>query len=409
LRTEGSQKIPQLRNFVRFPAARQLRFPGFPKDGDAEEMLFLRDSNSRSHRKSISSARDDNLPKKELSVYKQGTRFCNTSGKKSPFGFWKAEFCSIPSKPWLRTKKGVSRYNTSIMENYDIYLMHAQNELTEHIIYHKLAAREKNPDNKLLLEKLSLQEKTHHDFWKGLAGGDKEIKPRAMGIWGTILLRDILGVTFITKFLELHEKGAVTEYQKLLPSIPLSHRKRFEEIIRDEEFHERSFIGQLKEKRIAYVGFIVLGLADAIVEITGVHAGFLGVTGSTLLAGISGVIVGFAAAISMGSAAYLQAKQDTEKSPFVSAAATGVSYLCSVICLALPYFLIRTMLTAFTLSTSVGILLIAGFTYYGAVVFDRKFWSEFGEAVALMLGTAGATFVVGTIAGKIFHLNARNF
>lgn len=294
------------------------------------------------------------------------------------------------------------------MENREVYLAHAQNELTEHIIYHKLALREKNPENKVLLEKLSLQEKSHHDFWRELAGGE-EVKPRVIGIWGTLFLRDVLGVTFITKFLELHEQGAITEYKKLFPDIPSSHAERFRAIIKDEEFHEKSFIGQLKEKRIAYIGFIVLGLADAIVEITGVHAGFLGVTGSTLLAGISGVIVGFAAAISMGSAAYLQAKQDPEKSPFTSALATGISYLSSVICLALPYFLIRTMLTAFTVSTSVGILLIAGFTFYGAIVFDRKFWREFGEAVALMLGTAIATFLVGTAIGKIFNLNARSF
>lgn len=295
------------------------------------------------------------------------------------------------------------------MTTQEIYLGHARNELTEHFIYHQLARREKDPENKALLEKLSLQEKAHHDFWRELAGKTREIKPARRAIWGTILLRDILGVTFITKFIEQHEKDAIATYQALLPEIPASHRERFETIIKDEQSHERSLIGQLKEKRIAYIGFIVLGLADAIVEITGTHAGFLGVTGSTLIAGVSGVIVGFAAAISMASASYLQAKQDTEKSPFVSAFATGISYLCSVICLALPYFLIHTMFTAFAVSTSVGILLIAGFTFYGAVVFDRKFWSEFGEAVMLMLGTAVATFFVGTFVGKIFHLNAGSF
>ena len=210
------------------------------------------------------------------------------------------------------------------MDLQKIYLKHAKNELTEHFIYHKLAERERNPENKAVLEKLSLQERSHHDFWTELSG--TPVRPRRHAIFGTILLRDLLGVTR-----------------------------------------------------------------------------------STLIAGISGVIVGFAAAISMASAAYLQAKQDLEKSPFISAVATGVSYLFSVICLALPYFLIRTMLTAFVASTSVGILLIAGFTYYGAVVFDRKFWSEFSEAAALMLGTAGATFALGTIIGRIFHLNAASF
>ena len=71
------------------------------------------------------------------------------------------------------------------MENREIYVAHARNELTEYVIYHQLAAREKNPENKASLEKLSLQEKSHHVFWRELAGGN-EIKPHGAGIWGTI-------------------------------------------------------------------------------------------------------------------------------------------------------------------------------------------------------------------------------
>jgi VIT1/CCC1 family predicted Fe2+/Mn2+ transporter len=168
-------------------------------------------------------------------------------------------------------------------------------------------------------------------------------------------------------------------------------------------------ISQLKEKRLDYVGFIVLGLADAIVEITGVHAGFLGVTGSTLVAGVAGIIVGFSAAISMGAASYLQAKQDTKNSAALSGFLTWASYFCSVALLALPYFLIRTMIPAFIASIMVGIALITAFTFYGAIVFDRKFWREFTEAVALMLATALATFLLGILVGKVFHINTGNF
>ena len=288
------------------------------------------------------------------------------------------------------------------------YIAYAQNELTEHIIYGKLAAIEKRSENKALLLKLSAQEKSHYEFWRTLVP-DSEIKPRSFGIFVIPALRRVLGITFTIKFLESHEKNAVGRYQAILPHIPPSHRAQFETIIKDEQFHEQSFIAQVKEKRIAYLGFIALGLADAIVEITGVHAGFLGVTGSTLVAGISGVIVGFAAAISMGSASYLQAKQDPDKSAVVSAFATGISYLFSVILLALPYFLIAAMLPAFILSTSVGIILLAGFTFYGAVVFDRTFLREFGESVGLMLGTALATFMLGTAVGKVFHVNSKSF
>ncbi len=303
-------------------------------------------------------------------------------------------------------------------ETQKIYIDNATNELTEHIVYAKLARMEKKPGNRAALEKLSAQEKAHYDFWKTLAtesmglsaqDGKFEIKARWYTVASITFLRATLGVTFITKFLESHEEDAVQKYQGLTAMIPAEHKARFAEIIEDEKAHERAFIDQLKETRVSYMGFIVLGLADAIVEITGVHAGFLGVTGSTLIAGVSGIIVGFAAAISMGSAAYLQAKQDVEKSAVVSAFATGFAYFFSVILLALPYFLIRTMITAFTLSTGVGIVLIAGFTFYGAVVFDRKFWREFAEAAGLMLATAFATFIWGTIIGKIFNIGTTSF
>lgn len=289
------------------------------------------------------------------------------------------------------------------------YLSRARNELTEHFVYGTLARREKKPANRAVLEKLSAQEKTHYEFWKSLLPAATVPKPRRLGLWSTPVLRFFLGVTFTTKLLESHEKDAVAEYEAMLAVVPAAHKDRLREIIEDERTHERAFIAQLKEKRVAYVGFVALGLADAIVEITGVHAGFLGVTGSTLIAGISGIIVGFAAAISMGSAAYLQSKQDPEKSAILSAFVTGVSYLFSVVCLALPYFLIRTMITAFTVSTGVGIVLLAGFTFYGAVVFDRKFLREFGESVSLMLGTALATYLLGTIVGRVFGVSGKSF
>ena len=291
-----------------------------------------------------------------------------------------------------------------------LYLKQARTELTEYIVYGKLAAREKNPANKTALERLSAQELTHYEFWKTLLPTDLQVKPHTITVFITPLLRMVLGATFTTKLLEGHEVDAVANYKAILEQVPATHQERLMAIIEDEKSHEQALIGEIKEKRVAYLGFIVLGLADAIVEITGVHAGFLGVTGETLIAGVAGIIVGFAAAISMGSASYLQAKQDPEKSAILSGFATGGAYLFSVILLALPYFLIRSMIPAFIISTSVGITLIALFTFYGVVIFEnRKFWREFLEATALMLATAVATFVWGFIIGKVFRVNTGNF
>lgn len=293
-------------------------------------------------------------------------------------------------------------------DNKQEYLSRARNEITEHFVYGALAEREKNPANKAVFQKLSAQEESHYEFWKALLPG-VEPAPYAFPRRFTPILAAVLGTTFTAKLMETHEKNAVATYQAMLPRLSPPEQARLRQIIADEESHEQAFIAQVREKRIAYVGFVALGLADAIVEITGVHAGFLGVTGSTLIAGVSGIIVGFAAAISMGSAAYLQAKQDPDKSPILSAIITGVSYLFSVICLALPYFLIRTMITAFTVSTCVGIILLTAFTFYGAIVFDRKFWRELTESVGLMLGTALATYVLGSVIGNAFHLGQNSF
>ncbi len=293
------------------------------------------------------------------------------------------------------------------MDTKGLYRAQGRKEHTEHIVYAALARKEKKPENKASLEKLSAQEKSHYEFWKSLVG--EELPPHRFAVFWIPLLRSVLGVTFVTKLLESHEKNSIATYERILPMMPDSQRERLKEIIEDERSHERALLGELKEKRISYIGFIALGLADAIVEITGVHAGFLGVTGSTLIAGISGIIVGFSAAISMGSAAYIQAKQDPEKSVIVSALTTGFSYFFSVVLLALPYFLIRSMMTAFVLSVVVGIALLAAFTFYGAVVFEKKFLRDFGESAGLMLFTAVATYILGIVVGDTFHLGASNF
>jgi VIT1/CCC1 family predicted Fe2+/Mn2+ transporter len=169
------------------------------------------------------------------------------------------------------------------------------------------------------------------------------------------------------------------------------------------------YIERFRQHLVEYIGFVALGLADAIVEVTGVHAGFLGVAGSTIIAGIAGLIVGFAAGISMGSAAYIQSKQDPRKSPIASAFTTGISYMVCAIFLALPYFFIGTMIAAFTASTLIGIVLLGAFTFYGTRGSERKFLREFTETTVLLLITALATYLLGIIVSDVFHIHANNF
>ena len=279
-----------------------------------------------------------------------------------------------------------------------------QDELFDSTLYAALAAREKNRERRKILEELSRQEHRHYRFWAKIAGQDCRPRGRAkLALY--LAMRKILGLVFTIKYLEKHEKNVVEEYRETLPLLSSEEEKKtLEEIIREEEEHENKLISQIDEAIVKYMSFIVLGLADAIVEITGVHAGALGATSSTLMAGITGLIVGFSAAISMASAAYLQAKHETGKNPLFSAALTGAAYIAAVLLLALPYFTTHSMTIAFTASVTLAILLIAGFSYYSSIVFDKNFPRELAESTGLMLATALASYMFGEYLGTIFGI-----
>jgi len=277
-------------------------------------------------------------------------------------------------------------------------------EYRDHLIYRELAAREKNPQRREILERLSSEEYEHYLFWRKILNQECEARISRLFLWIVVISRLILGLTFTLKMLERGEESTIEEYRRFLPLLQGDEKRELESIIGDEEKHERELMSQIDEAVVRYMSFIVLGLADAIVEITGVHAGFLGVTSSTLVAGIAGLVVGFSAAISMASAAYLQAKHDVEKNPVSSALTTGLSYIGAVAVLAAPYFITHSMIIAFTVSVSLAVTLIATFTFYGSVVFDKKFLSEFLESTGLMLGTAFAAYFFGELLGSYFGI-----
>ena len=281
---------------------------------------------------------------------------------------------------------------------------YCEDEYTDHLVYRKLAVRETDSERRQILEQLSRQEEEHYEFWKDALNGYLP-RPRRLFLNFVVLLRYFFGLTFAIKFLERHEKQVIEEYWRIRPQFDGEAGARLEQIIADEEKHEEFCIGQINEGVVKYLGFIVLGLADAIIEITGVHAGFLGVTGSTTMVGVAGLIVGFAAAISMATAAYLQAKQGTERNSLTSALITGFSYILAVVFLALPYFLTGHMLQAFALSLAMAMLLTAYFTLYSAVLFERRFGKEFLETTLLILGTAVATYLFGDFLGRIFGIH----
>ncbi len=277
-------------------------------------------------------------------------------------------------------------------------------ELRAWRVYEALASQVRDEAQRSVLLRIAEQERRHYEFWRRLAGGDcggdSAVSPRLVG-----LAYKILGPVFVLQLLERGEEDAVRWYRRFLELARDEElARRVEEIMREEEEHEVELIKQIEDVRVKYMGFIALGLADAIVEISGVHAGFLGATSKTIIAGIAGLVVGFSAALSMAGAAYVQAKHTGETHPPTSALATGVSYIFSVILLALPYFLTSDMYLAFAISLTLAAGLIAAFTFYSVVVEGKSFTREFLESALLMLGTAFGSFLFGKALGILFGI-----
>ena len=278
-------------------------------------------------------------------------------------------------------------------------------EYFDSAVYAALSDIERNDQRKILLQKLAESEHEHYRFWKDIT--NEEARPvRKFIVRLLLVMRRIAGLMFTMKFLELHERDVVEEYREWLPRLESAQRDRLTAILKDEEEHEKYFMSQVDEAIVRYIGFVALGLSDAIIEITGVHAGFLGVMGSTLVAGIAGLVVGFAASISMGVAAYLKAKSEVRKAPITSASITSVTYFFSVILLAAPYFLTESMVIAFSVSVTFAILMSVGFTFYVSVVNETNFRREVIENTALLIGTAVATYFFGDLLGTIFAVKA---
>lgn len=85
---------------------------------------------------------------------------------------------------------------------------------------------------------------------------------------------------------------------------------------------------------------MVLGLNDALVELTGVLAGLTLALQNTRLVAMTGFITGIAASLSMSASEYLSAKsEEGPQDPLKASIYTGSAYVLTVLFLIFPYLL----------------------------------------------------------------------
>ena len=273
-------------------------------------------------------------------------------------------------------------------------------EISEHCVYRAIAQRLKDPNNRATMERIADDERRHYDFWASHTGAAPP--PRRLWVWIYSVLARLLGLTFAVKLMERGEQGAQANYAPVIAAIPEAAA-----VLRDEQEHERKLLAMIDEERLRYVGSVVLGLSDALVELTGGLAGLtLALQQSRLIAAI-GLITGLAAAMSMAASEYLSTKADQSdhKTPVKSALYTGVAYLATVAVLIAPFLLLGNPLGALGLTIALALLIIFAFAYYVAVARDLPLWHRFGEMAGLSLGVAAVSFVIGYVVRALFGVD----
>ncbi len=270
-------------------------------------------------------------------------------------------------------------------------LGYQRDEITEHHIYRLLARLQKNPENRKILERIAEDEKRHYNQWKRYTGEDAQADRSKVRKYYWI--SRIFGLTFGTRLLERDEERAQKEYSDLYAEIDQAKA-----IAEEESDHEKALLGMLDEERMRYIGAVVLGLNDALVELTGALAGLTLALQNTHLIALTGSITGIAAALSMAASEYLSTKTEGgSQQPLKAAFYTGTTYILTVVFLISPYLLLANYFVALACTLIAAVLIIAFFNFYISVAKDQPFKKRFAEMTILSLGVAGLSFLLGLV------------
>ncbi|GHV14639.1 membrane protein [Fibrobacterales bacterium] len=258
-------------------------------------------------------------------------------------------------------------------------------------IYSRIAKKigEKNGE---ILENLAIDESHHEKIWAKYTG--KKLKANWFHVNMSLFFAKLFGFTFMIKFLEKGETSAVVNYSKFIDQFP-----EVAQVRADEERHEKVLINMLDEERLKFVGSMVLGMNDALVELTGALAGFSFALQNTRMVALAGLITGISATLSMTASAYLSAKADGDPQAVKSSFYTGAMYLVTVALMTAPYLLfpkemyLHALLTMF----AVVVFIIAAFNYYISVAKDLKFKTRFFEMFGLCALVSVVSFAIAQL------------
>ena len=271
-------------------------------------------------------------------------------------------------------------------------------EITEYYIYSKLAKQTKDTENSKVLQQIAADELKHYKLWAVYT--HKEISPNKWEIQKYFWISKIFGLTFGLKLMEKGEEKAQINYNLIATEIPEAV-----DVANDENQHEKELLELIQEERLKYMGSIVLGLNDALVEILGTLAGLTFALQNTKLVALAGIITGIAGALSMSSSEYLSNKAEGKDDLAIkSAVFTGIAYVIAVVFLVAPYLIFTSPFIALIVALLDSILIVFLFTYYISVANDQPFRKRFLEMVILSTVVGLISFGLGYLVRIMFGI-----
>jgi VIT1/CCC1 family predicted Fe2+/Mn2+ transporter len=304
-------------------------------------------------------------------------------------------------------KKNRNFEDFSKKEIHNQILIQAKSEITEYYIYKNIANKTKDLQNKKILNDISKDELKHYNIWKNILG--QEVKPNKFKIALYTKLVSFLGLTFTLRLMESGEVDAQKFYEKAAVIYPEAKG-----ISNDELKHEQMLIAILNDEKLSYAGSIVLGLNDALVELTGTLAGLSLAFANSNLVGITGLIMGVAASLSMAASEYLSSQEDeekgenkfnSEKSALKSATYTGIAYIITVTLLVSPYFIFSNIVYSVSAMLFMTILVILSYTSYISIAKNVSFKKKFFTMLIISLGVALISFGIGFLIKKYIGID----
>ncbi len=273
-----------------------------------------------------------------------------------------------------------------------------RDEITAHHIYLDIAELVKEEENKKIIQWIAVNEKKHYEWLKILTGRDVKQNrwKRILYVW---VIR-IFGLTFGIKLLEKDEIREMQDFKELGEVFP-----GFDEILLNGERREQELIDMIDEERLRYMGSVVLGLNDALIELTGALAGYTFAFQNTKLIAVTGLITGISGSLSMIASQYLSSRHEGGRDAVKSMLYTGSAFVITVIAMVSPFFLIQNPFISLMVTFSVAIFIIMIFNYYISIAKGYSFRKRFFEMAAISLGVAGISFLIGVFIKRYIGLD----